>query len=366
MYCSRARLSGGRRVWYHTDMNMNEQLKEAEGAAAAVMSLSELKALKEGYLGESGAIKRLLTELRSLSDADKKERGPKIQEFKRSLEAVFAAAQLRLETAAAQQQLQAEAEQLAVVSQKIGHLHPISQTIREMNAFFARMGFSVYDGPEIETDEFNFQRLNVPKDHPARDMQDTFYIDMPNILLRTQTSSIEARALANLKPPFRIVCPGRVYRNEKPNKSNHFIFHHYQGVVVQEKTSLAELFGVLEMLFKHMYGDQVVMRFRSKYYPEVEPGVGPDMRCFSCEGKGCVVCKHVGWIEMGGAGIIHERLLQAAGIDPKRYMGFAFGLGLDRWVMAKYGVEDIRAFLGGDIAYPYTEREKPAYLSKKA
>lgn len=346
-------------------MNMNEQLSEAQAAAGAVTNAAELKALKDKYFGDAGIVKRLLAELKSLSEADKKERGPKIQEFKRQLEAICESVEVRLRVAASETALRADAETLSATASKIGHVHPISQTIRDMNAFFARMGFSVYDGPEIETDEYNFQRLNVPKDHPARDMQDTFYIDAPNILLRTQTSSIEARALASLKPPFRIVCPGRVYRNEKPNKSNHFIFHHYQGVVVQEKTSLAELFGVLEMLFKHMYGEQVVMRFRSKYYPEVEPGVGPDMRCFNCEGKGCVVCKHVGWIEMGGAGIIHERILKAAGIDTKKYMGFAFGLGLDRWVMAKYNVGDIRAFLGGDIAYAYTEREKMSFLANK-
>ncbi|MBP9686354.1 MAG: phenylalanine--tRNA ligase subunit alpha [Candidatus Doudnabacteria bacterium] len=344
---------------------MNEHLLEAQSAAATVTRSEDLKVLKDRFLGDSGIVKRLLSELKSLSDADKKERGPKIQEFKRELEALFDATELRLRATASEEVVKAEAEHLSALTPKIGHLHPISQTIRDMNAFFSRMGFSVYDGPEIETDEYNFQRLNVPKDHPARDMQDTFYIDAPNILLRTQTSSIEARALANLKPPFRVVCPGRVYRNEKPNKSNHFIFHHYQGVVVQEKTSLAELFGVLEMLFKYMYGEQVMVRFRSKYYPEVEPGVGPDMRCFSCEGKGCAVCKHVGWIEMGGAGIVHEHLLRAAGIDPKKYMGFAFGLGLDRWVMAKYHVEDIRAFLGGDIAYAYVEREKMPFLANK-
>ncbi len=344
---------------------MNEQLAAFESELAQVVTPAELKTLKDKYIGGSGVLKKWLSELKSLPESEKKERGPKLQQFKQTVEAQLEVVRNKLEEGTAHAALQKDADVLSTSSEKIGHLHPISQTIRDMNAFFARMGFSVYDGPEIETDEFNFQRLNVPKDHPARDMQDTFYIDAPNILLRTQTSSIEARALANLKPPFRIVCPGRVYRNEKPNKSNHFIFHHYQGVVVQERTSLSELFGLLEMLFRHMYGEKVVMRFRSKYYPEVEPGVGPDMRCFNCEGKGCVVCKHVGWIEMGGAGMIHEKILRAAGIDPKKYMGFAFGLGLDRWVMAKYGVGDIRAFLGGDIAYPYFEKEKPAFVSKK-
>jgi phenylalanyl-tRNA synthetase alpha chain len=169
--------------------------------------------------------------------------------------------------------------------------------------------------------------------------------------------------LANYKPPFKIVSPGRVYRNESVNKSNHFIFHHYQGVVVVEKTSLKDLFGILDVLFRKMYGPDVVVRYRNKYYPEVEPGVGPDMQCFSCHGAGCPLCKGVGWIEMGGAGMIHPRVMQKAGIDTEKWMGFAFGLGLDRWVMAKYKITDIRTLLGGNLGYKYYENEavlKPA------
>jgi phenylalanyl-tRNA synthetase alpha chain len=219
------------------------------------------------------------------------------------------------------------------------------------------MGYSIMDGPEIEQDEFCFQRLNVPSDHPARDMQDTIYIKEPEFLLRTQTSSIESRTLANCKPPFKIVSPGRVYRNESVNKSNHFVFHHYQGVVVAEKTNLKDLFGTFDVLFKKMYGENVITRYRNKYYPEVEPGVGPDMQCFNCHGKGCALCKGVGWIEMGGAGIIHPNVMKMAGIDNKKWTGFAFGLGLDRWVMAKYKITDIRTLLGGNLGYKYYENE---------
>ena len=240
---------------------------------------------------------------------------------------------------------------------KIGHLHPISQTIREMNNLFLSLGFSVMDGPEIEEDEFCFQRLNVPKDHPARDMQDSIYIKEPNLLLRTQTSSIEARTLKNYQPPFKIVSPGRVYRNEKVNKSNHFIFHQYQAVVVLEKTSLKDLFGIFNILLKKMYGPEVVVRYRNKYYPEVEPGVGADMQCFNCHGSGCPICKGVGWIEIGGAGIIHPKVLKMAEINSKKWMGFAFGLGLDRLVMAKYKITDIRTLLGGNLGYKYYENE---------
>ncbi len=339
-------------------MITDSELAELETKIAQISDISSLKSLKDQYFGPEGVIKKQLAELKLLSVDERRQLGPMLQKQKTDIESLFERAQEDIAKREQEQSLSAAAEKLSVSVPKIGHLHPISQTIREMNQFFIRMGYSVYDGPEIENDEFNFQRLNIPKDHPSREMQDTIYVDAPNILLRTHTSAVETRALTQLKPPFRIVCPGRVYRNEKPNKSNHFIFHHYEAMVVQERTSLAELFGTLEMLFKHMYGDKVVMRFRSKYYPQVEPGVGPDMRCFNCEGAGCAVCKHVGWIEMGGGGIIHQKLLEAAGIDSSKYMGFAFGLGLDRWVMAKYNITDIRTLLGGNVAYPYHEHEK--------
>lgn len=337
-----------------TDVEIDEAVEKLKTVGTA----QELKQLKDAFFGNSGLIKQALSILKQASMEHRRQDGPRLQAFKVRLETAIAEAEVRIAALSVSDKMRAEASSLPFRVPKLGHLHPLTVTIREMNRFFERMGYSVYDGPEIENDEFNFQRLNIPKDHPSRDMQDTIYIDAPNILLRTHTSAVETRALTQLKPPFRIVCPGRVYRNEKPNKSNHFIFHHYEAMVVQERTSLAELFGTLEMLFKHMFGEKVVIRFRSKYYPQVEPGVGPDMRCFNCEGKGCAICKHVGWIEMGGAGIIHEDILSMAGIDPKKYMGFAFGLGLDRWVMAKYNVTDIRTLLGGNLAYPYFEHER--------
>jgi phenylalanyl-tRNA synthetase alpha chain len=238
---------------------------------------------------------------------------------------------------------------------KLGHLHPITQTERELNGLFQKLGFSVYDSPIIVTDEYNFERLNVPKDHPARDMQDSIYIQEPEYLLRTQTSTIESYLLAANKPPFRAAFPGSTYRNEKVNKSNHFIFHQYQAVVVDKQASLKELIGTIDLMFKTLYGPDVVVRYRCKYYPEVEPGLGPDMQCFNCHGVGCPICKGAGWIEMGGAGIIHPNVLKNAGIDPKIWHGFAFGMGLDRWTMAKNNIKDIRTFLGGNLAYKPNE-----------
>ncbi|RMD76824.1 phenylalanine--tRNA ligase subunit alpha [Candidatus Dojkabacteria bacterium] len=234
---------------------------------------------------------------------------------------------------------------------KIGHFHPLTQTIRDINNIFRSLGYSIVDGPEIETDEYCFQRMNLPLDHPARDLQDSIYISEPDILLRTQTSSIEAHVLEDFKPPMKIVMPGRVYRNEKVNKSNHFTFHQYQMTTVQEKVSMAELFSIINYLFKTYLGEDTVVRFRCKYYPEVEPGLGPDIQCFNCKERGCALCKGRGWIEMGGAGIRHPNVLRMAGIDPEKWQGYAFGLGLDRLAMAKHGITDIRTLLSGSLVY---------------
>jgi phenylalanyl-tRNA synthetase alpha chain len=182
-------------------------------------------------------------------------------------------------------------------------------------------------------------------------MQDSIYIQKPDFLLRTQTSSIEARLLANQKPPFKVAFPGSVYRNEKVNRSNHFIFHQYQAVVVDKNVTMKDLIGTMDLMFKQLYGQDVTIRYRCKYYPEVEPGVGPDMLCFHCLGKGCSLCKHAGWIEMGGSGMIHPLVLKMAGIDPKTWTGFAFGMGLDRLTMAQKNIKDIRTLLGGNLAY---------------
>lgn len=241
---------------------------------------------------------------------------------------------------------------------KIGHLHPITQTERQLNEVFIKLGFSLYSGPEIVSDEYNFKRLNVPQDHPARDMQDSIYIKEPEYLLRTQTSTIESYLLQshNQKLPIRTAFPGNVYRNEKVNRSNHFVFHQYQAVVVDKEITMKDLIGTMDLMFKTLYGPDVVVRYRCKYYPEVEPGVGPDMQCFNCHGVGCPLCKHAGWIEMGGAGMIHPKVLEMAGINPKIWSGFAFGMGLDRWTMAQKNIKDIRTLMGGNLAYKPNEK----------
>lgn len=332
-------------------------LEQLKNDLVSIESLDELKNLKNQYFGKEGTIRILLKDIKLLPEKEKKEVALSIQQLQKIVIQLFDEKEVGFGKLQSKKELLEQAEDFGYQTPKVGHLHPVTQTIRLLNKIFMEMGYSIMDGPELESDEYCFQRLNVPQGHPARDMQDTIYIQEPKILLRTQTSSIEARVLEKYKPPFKVVCPGKVYRNEKPNKSNHFIFHHYQGIVVMEKITLRDLFGTINYLFKSIYGPDVKVRFRNKYYPEVEPGVGPDMQCFNCQGKGCAVCKGVGWIEMGGAGIIHPNVMKMAGIDTNKWEGFAFGLGLDRWVMAKYNITDIRTLLGGNLGYKYYENE---------
>ncbi len=229
-----------------------------------------------------------------------------------------------------------------------GMLHPTTQLIREMNTFFRYYGFSVVEGPEIETEEFNFRKLNLPEGHPATDLQDTLYI-ADDILLTTHTSSIEARLLTQQKPPIRVAFPGKCYRNETVNSTNAAFFHQYQGFAVDKGITMEHLKGVLEAFHKYLFGDDVILRYRYKYYPEVSPGLGIDLKCQFCHGKGCQVCRQRGWIEVLGSGMIHYNILKNCGIDPEIYTGFAWGMGLDRLVMQRYGIDDIRKLYGGIV-----------------
>jgi phenylalanyl-tRNA synthetase alpha chain len=316
-----------------------------------IKTTTDLEFFRVKYLGRSGLINQEFSKIKTA--ADPKLFGQQLNQLKTKVEDLVETKQKTLSPS--EKPPTSKLEKHLTTAQKLGHLHPITITERQINALFKKLGFSIYDGPEIETDEFCFQRLNVPSDHPAREMQDSIYIQEPDVLLRTQTSSIEARLLAGEKPPFKAAFPGKTYRNEKVTKSNHFIFHQYQGVAVDKNITLKDLIGTFNLLFREMYGPDVVVRYRCKYYPEVEPGMGLDLQCFNCHGVGCPVCKGAGWMEMGGSGIIHPKVLSMAGIDPTVWRGFAFGLGLDRWVMAKFNIKDIRTLLGGNLAYkPYT------------
>jgi phenylalanyl-tRNA synthetase alpha chain len=223
--------------------------------------------------------------------------------------------------------------------------------IREMNEFFRYHGFSIGEGPEIEDIEYNFRRLNLPEGHPATDLQDSLFIDEPNLLLRTHTSSVETRMLSTNKPPMRVVVPGKCYRNETTSLTNSAFFYQYQGFVVDKGITMGHLKDTLTKFHQFLFGNDVKLRFRYKYYPEVSPGMGVDMECRFCHGSGCQICKYRGFIEVLGSGMIHYNTLKACNIDPEIYSGFAFGMGLDRLVMSKYGITDIRKLYGGEIAY---------------
>jgi phenylalanyl-tRNA synthetase alpha chain len=241
-----------------------------------------------------------------------------------------------------------------------GHLHPLSQLITEISEIFADMGFTMADGPEVESVFNNFDALNVPADHPSRDMQDTFFLATPksadengladvDMVLRTHTSPVQVRYMKNHKPPLRIVAAGKVFRNEATDATHEAQFYQLEGLCIDKEVSMAHLKGTLETFFKRFFGEEVKIRFRPSFFPFVEPGVEVDMSCFKCGGTGCALCKQTGWVEVLGAGLVHPNVLKACGVDPSEWQGFAFGVGLDRIAMMKYGVDDVRAFYGGDL-----------------
>lgn len=234
-----------------------------------------------------------------------------------------------------------------------GHLHPITSAIRDIRGIFSSLGFEVALGPELETEFYNFDALNIPADHPARDMQDTFWVktkpDEERKLLRTQTSAVQVRYMETHKPPLRIIVPGKVFRNEATDATHEAQFYHIEALAVDKNISVAHLKGVLENFFEKFFGKKVETRLRPSYFPFVEPGFETDLSCFKCGGSGCNICKGTGWIEMGGSGMVHPQVFRNAGFDPKEYRGFAFGFGIDRLVMLKYGVDDIRHLYSADL-----------------
>ena len=300
---------------------------------------------------KNGLVAVLLKELAGLSLGEKQKYGPilnQIQDdFQQKLDLAIREAQKTQE-----QTEDAEIDlTLPYPSRKTGQIHPTNRFIREMNKFFTYYGYSIMEGPEIENAEYNFRRLNLPENHPATDLQDTLFIKSPDLLLRTHTSSVEARILTDYKPPIRAVVAGKVYRNETLNRTNSSFFYQYQGIVVDKGITIQHLKGTLELFHQFLFGEDVILRFRYKYYPEVSPGMGTDMQCQFCMGAGCPVCKGRGWVEVLGSGMIHCNTLKMCGIDPEIYTGFAFGMGLDRLVMQKYGIDDIRRLYGEVFEY---------------
>ncbi|MBL7135703.1 MAG: phenylalanine--tRNA ligase subunit alpha [Candidatus Marinimicrobia bacterium] len=300
------------------------------------------------YLGKKGYIPALFREFTSLSVEDKHKCGKILNQIKKESENSIDTLKQRLNSIGIDEDFFDYT--LPGKLPRLGHLHPVTQTMNEICSIFREMGFGIEFGPEVETDYYNFQALNFPKNHPARDMQDTFFIG-DSILLRTHTSPIQIRAMEKQKPPIRILAPGRVYRNEAISARSFCTFHQVEGLYVDENVTFCELKGTLEIFAKRYFGKDVKLRFRPSYFPFTEPSAEVDISCFICGGSGCRVCKHTGWLEILGCGMVDPNVFISVGIDPEKYTGYAFGMGPDRIAMLKYGIDDIRLFFEGDIRF---------------
>ena len=308
-----------------------------------------LDALRVKYLGKKGELTTILKQMGKLSAEERPVIGQMANEVRQTLEDAVARRQEELKAKELDRRLASEKLDITMPgkTRAEGGLHPLSIVQEDLIDIFRSMGFDVVDGPEIETDYYCFEALNVPKDHPARDMQDTFY-QGENLLLRTQTSAAQIRTMEGRKPPIRIVCPGRVYRADDLDATHSPIFHQMEGLVVDKGITMCDLKGCLEQFVHEIYGPETKVRFRPSFFPFTEPSVEVDVSCSACGGKGCRVCKGAGWIEILGAGMVHPRVLKGCGIDPDVYTGFAFGIGLDRLTTTRYKISDIRLLFEND------------------
>lgn len=317
-------------------------------------TLKELNELRVTYFGKKGPIAELSMKMKDLTVEEKKEFGKQLNELKEDLTTVLEEKKQALETALLEEQLKKEQLDITLpgTTLKIGGKHPISMVIEDIEEFFLSMGYDVVEGPEIEQDLYNFEKLNLPKGHPARDAQDSFYIN-EEYLLRTQTSPVQARTMdANLeKTEVRVICPGKVWRRDDDDATHSHQFTQIEGLVVGENISLSDLKGTLDALCKHLFGSNREIRLRPSFFPFTEPSLEVDVSCFKCGGVGCSLCKGTGWIEILGSGMVHPNVLRNCGYDPERYTGFAFGMGPERIAMLKYGITDIRNFYTNDIRF---------------
>jgi phenylalanyl-tRNA synthetase alpha chain len=319
----------------------------------AVATEEELRAIEREYLDKGGLVAGLLAAVPSLPSPERPQAGRSANELKLAIVAALAAAREKLANAALDLERSGggfDATLPAIRSER-GSLHPLTQITRELSDLFHAMGFHVLDGPEVETDEYNFEALNIPRDHPARDMQDTFRCDPEGkLVLRTHTSPGQVRAMRRLKPPFRAIVPGKVFRQETTDASHEHTFHQMEGLVIDKDISVAHLIGTMKTLLRGMFGRELEVRLRPGYFPFVEPGFELDARCPFCK-TGCSVCKQSTWVELLPCGMVHPNVLRASGIDPEQWGGFAFGLGLSRLVMLRFQIDDVRLLLGGDLRF---------------
>ncbi len=319
---------------------------EVRTALAKVGSVHEVNEIKAHYLGKKSPLQGILAKMKDADIEEKKILGKSINEFKNFVEEELS---LRLDQIAAleiKKQLKSERVDVTLPGKKfsLGYKHPLTKVTEEIEDIFIGMGYEIAEGPEVESDYFNFELLNLPKGHPAREMQDSFYIDN-NYLLRTHTSPVQARTMKLAKgKPVKIICPGKVYRRDNDDATHSHQFMQIEGLVVDKDITMADLKGTLTLLMKNMFGDNLEIRFRPSFFPFTEPSVEVDVTCFKCGGEGCPLCKGSGWIEVLGAGMVHPNVLEMSGYDPNLYQGFAFGLGIERITMLRYGIDDIRYF----------------------
>ena len=335
---------------------MKEQLEairqEAEAALQTCTDAKQLDAIRVQYLGKKGALTAILKQMGKLSAEERPVMGQLANAVRSDIESAITKQQAAIAEAALEQKLQSETLDITLPGKqkKIGGLHPLTIVENEIKEIFLGMGFSVADGPEVEYDYYNFEALNLPPDHPARDTQDTFYIT-DNILLRTQTSSVQVHVMEQQKPPIRVISPGRVFRSDAIDATHSPLFHQVEGWVVDKGITMADLKGTLELLMQRLYGDDCKIRLRPHHFPFTEPSAEVDVMCYNCYGKGCRLCKGEGYIELLGAGMVHPKVLEGCGIDSNVYSGFAFGLGLERIVMRRYNIQDMRLLFENDYRF---------------
>ena len=335
---------------------MKEQLEairqEAEAALQTCTDAKQLDAIRVQYLGKKGALTAILKQMGKLSAEERPVMGRLANAVRSDIESAITKQQAAIAEAALEQKLQSETLDITLPGKqkKIGGLHPLTIVENEIKEIFLGMGFSVADGPEVEYDYYNFEALNLPPDHPARDTQDTFYIT-DNILLRTQTSSVQVHVMEQQKPPIRVISPGRVFRSDASDATHSPLFHQVEGLVVDKGITMADLKGTLELLMQRLYGDDCKIRLRPHHFPFTEPSAEVDVMCYNCYGKGCRLCKGEGYIELLGAGMVHPKVLEGCGIDSNVYSGFAFGLGLERIVMRRYNIQDMRLLFENDYRF---------------
>lgn len=335
---------------------MKEQIENIKKSALEeIKNANDEKVLndvKVKYLGKKGELTLILRGMGGLSPEERPVIGSLVNEVRDEIENLIEEREKEFKTAEIKRKLEHEKIDVTMPGKKInlGSVHPITQIIKDMEEIFIGMGYEIEDGPEVELAEYNFDKLNTPPDHPARDIQDTFYVT-DDIVLRSQTSPVQARVMETQKPPIKIVCPGVVYRSDSVDATHSPVFHQIEGLVVDKNISMGDLKGTLEMFAKKCLGEKTQIRFRPHHFPFTEPSAEADVSCFVCGGKGCRVCKGEGWIELLGCGMVHPNVLRNCGIDPEEYSGFAFGCGIERIAMAKFGIDDMRLLYENDVRF---------------